>query len=483
MPSDPAEKCWDTKVRFICFDTKLYSATARLEFCTIKGLPHAKMSGLGEHRIFEWSLIAALLSATSLLISGSLNLLARWRKARQGEHAVVSIRHLVLAISATVFCVAVCLIWFSAHAQFTASLDSPRPARAFLHVLLDPVEDYVSHLHDAYHLRQLASLYPIDAHTHIGASSPEFVAMLERANMRVLDILYVDDTGAYRSSLDRQRQDALAFIASSRGRATLCTTFDPFPVHEPDFAEHAISSLNTDFANGAVAAKVWKNVGLEIKIASGAYLMPDNPVFAPIYRDIAEHNKSLIIHAAEEDSAWTGQYGNAAGARYFQIHPQWDMSKRPDAPTKQEILEARDSILAANPNLRVIGAHFGGMANRLDDLSALFDRYPNFAVDISARVRALTRLPQDEVRKFFLDHPDRILYGTDLSFSQVASESAPPKTWRRQYLLDWRYFSTIDTFVYDDHEVQGLGLPHDVLKKLYHDNAVRWIPGIAGASK
>jgi hypothetical protein len=26
--------------------------------------------------------------------------------------------------------------------------------------------------------------------------------------------------------------------------------------------------------------------------------------------------------------------------------------------------------------------------------------------------------------------------------------------------------------------VEGLNLPRSVLKKLYHDNAVRWIPGI-----
>lgn len=441
------------------------------------------MSGYGEHRIFEWSLLAASISAASLLISGTLILLARWRKASHGKHEAVSKRRVVFAISATVFFIVACLVWFSAYAQFAASLAGPRPVHAFFHVLLDPIENYISHLHEDYHLRQLASLDPIDAHTHISASSPEFVAMLERANMRVLDILYVDDTVTYRSSLDRPQQDALAFIASSHGRATLCTTFDPFQVRKSDFAEHAVAALNTDFAHGAVAAKVWKNVGLEIKTASGAYLMPDDPVLEPIYRDIAEHNKSLIIHVAEEDWAWTGQYSNAASARYYQTHPQWDMSKQPDAPKKQEILEARDHILAGNPNLRVIGAHFGSMTTHLDDLDTLLVRYPNFAVDVSARIRTLTTLPRDQVRKFFLDHPDRILYGTDLSFSNDPSESAPPKTWQRQYLLDWRYLSTNDTFLYNDQEVQGLDLPHDVLKKIYHDNAVRWIPGIVGASR
>src|SRR5271165_1235030 len=127
------------------------------------------MSGLGEHRIFEWSLVAAALSAASLLLSGIFILQSRWRRYRRGGRAVVSKTHLIFAISATVFCVAVCLIWYSGHALFTASLEGPRPARTFLHVLVDPMEEFVSGLHDDYQLRQLASLDPIDAHTHISA--------------------------------------------------------------------------------------------------------------------------------------------------------------------------------------------------------------------------------------------------------------------------------------------------------------------------
>ena len=51
--------------------------------------------------------------------------------------------------------------------------------------------------------------------------------------------------------------------------------------------------------------------------------------------------------------------------------------------------------------------------------------------------------------------------------------------WERQYLLDWRYaFSSDDMFDYHGHQVEGLNLPLPVLEKLYHDNALRWIPGI-----
>jgi hypothetical protein len=51
--------------------------------------------------------------------------------------------------------------------------------------------------------------------------------------------------------------------------------------------------------------------------------------------------------------------------------------------------------------------------------------------------------------------------------------------WQKQLAEDWRYFATSDTFNYDGHMVKGLQLPRPVLRKLYHDNAVHWIPGLA----
>jgi YD repeat-containing protein len=45
------------------------------------------------------------------------------------------------------------------------------------------------------------------------------------------------------------------------------------------------------------------------------------------------------------------------------------------------------------------------------------------------------------------------------------------------------YFATDDTFEYDGHKVKGLKLPRSVLKKVYHDNAVHWVPGIDANSR
>lgn len=325
-------------------------------------------------------------------------------------------------------------------------------------------------------LAEFTSLEPIDAHTHIGQTDPSFIEMLVRLHMHVLDILYVDDTDPYRASTEPQKQDALNFVVTSKGRAQLCTTFDPFRFDSPNFSKEAIDALNQDFAQGAVAVKIWKNIGMEIRKSSGEYLLPDDPLFEPIYRDIASHHKTLISHAAAADAAWGPPDPKSPGARYFVEKPQWDMSRKPGAPAKNTILLARDHLLAMNPDLRVVGAHFGSLEDHLDDLATRLDLYPNFAVDTAARIQRLVIQPREKVRAFILKYQDRILYGTDLRF-ESATTGQSVRTWENQYLLDWRYFATDDTFLYQGHKVEGLNLPRPVLQKLYHDNAVHWIPG------
>jgi predicted TIM-barrel fold metal-dependent hydrolase len=273
----------------------------------------------------------------------------------------------------------------------------------------------------------------------------------------------------------------MRFIAESKGHATLCTTFDPFQFNSPNFSRSAIEALNHDFDQGAVAAKVWKNIGMEVKNASGEYVLADDLVFQPIYSDIAARGKTLIIHAADPDGAWDPQARIFRNKGYFDANPQWDMSKVPTAPRKESILHARDHMLAVNPGLRVVGAHLGSMETQLDALAQLLDRYPNFAIDTAARVRHLATQPRDKVRAFLLKYQDRVLYGTDLSFDvgSIKSEEETSRAWEAQYALDWRYFATNDTFQYMGREVEGLDLSPSILKQLYHDNALRWIPGIS----
>ena len=90
-------------------------------------------------------------------------------------------------------------------------------------------------------------------------------------------------------------------------------------------------------------------------------------------------------------------------------------------------------------------------------------------VDLAARVGELGRQPYT-TRAFFLRHADRILFGTDMG--------PDPDL----YAIHYRFLETFDeSFDYGNEpvpgqgrwQIHGIGLPADVLRKVYRDNARR----------
>jgi len=97
-------------------------------------------------------------------------------------------------------------------------------------------------------------------------------------------------------------------------------------------------------------------------------------------------------------------------------------------------------------------------------------------VDTAARVPYLMLQTRKKVRAFLIKYQDRVLYGTDVDDDTI-------KDARAVYLRDWKFFATNDWLEYKGQRIRGLGLPRSTLRKLYHDNAVRWIPGILSSAK
>ena len=327
-------------------------------------------------------------------------------------------------------------------------------------------------------LRAFAVIRPIDTHAHVFKNDPSFQDFLDRAHLTLLDILVIDDTATYAKKLEPQRVDALAAIHASAGHMVLCTTFDPYSFADPHFAEQAIKQLNQNFAHGAVAVKLWKNVGMEIRRPDGTFVMPDDPIFEPIYKDIEKHQRTLIAHLAEPDSCWEPPGQSADYNGYYKLHPEWYMYPHPDHPSKEKLLAARDHLLEMNPHLRVVGAHLGSMETDVNQIARRLDKYPNFAVDTAARVRYLMRQPRAKVRAFLVKYQDRVLYGTDLSLSVTANVQEALKYWEETYAQDWKFFATDETVIQDGKEIRGLNLPGPVVRKIFRENATRWIPGI-----
>jgi len=331
-------------------------------------------------------------------------------------------------------------------------------------------------------IESLAEIQPIDAHAHIYVTDPSVTELVNQLNLHLLNILVIDDRDKFFKALEPQFSDAVRVEENNKGRFALCTTFSPYDFDTPGFSKRVIAQLDKDFDNGAVAVKIYKTIGMEIKTKDDNYLMPDDAVFDPIYDEIEIRNRTVVAHLAEPTSCWQPPNPNSPDNEYYTKHPDEYAYSHPGWPSKAEILRARDHILEKHPNLRVIGAHLGSMEVDLDQLAEHFDRYPNFAVDTAARVPYLMLQPRKTVRAFLIKYHDKVLYGTDVDLEPGTNAADAMRDAKDVYLRDWKFFATNDLLEYNGRKIRGLGLPHSTLRKLYHDNAVRWIPGILSSA-
>jgi Amidohydrolase len=322
----------------------------------------------------------------------------------------------------------------------------------------------------------------VDTHIHIHRDAPALLSAIKEANWRGMDIVVCPASGGETFDLETRLRATQRVSRDSGGALAWASTFDARGFEESDFTERTIARLGQTFADGAIGVKIWKNIGMSIKGKSGAYLLPDDRALRPVYEAILKADRTLVAHLAEPDGAWLPLDAKNPELRYYSANPQWHMHGKPGAPVKEDILRARDRLLASYPKLRVVGCHLGSDEDDLGRLAKRLDAYPNFAVDTAARVRYFARGDREQVRQFLTQYQDRILYATDFSLREAEPEAAA-RSLGVIHDRDWAFFSGSEPMEYDSKPTRGLGLPEGVLRKLFRENALRWLPGFGDAPK
>jgi len=213
---------------------------------------------------------------------------------------------------------------------------------------------------------------------------------------------------------------------------------------------------------GAVAAKFWYSPRF---VAETGFSI-DSPALAPVLEALADLGMAALVHIADPDTWFAEHYADRA--RYG---------------TKAEHFDRLERALDRHPNLKVLGAHFGGHPEDLGRLGRLLERYPNYAIDSSATkwiARELGRKPA-ESRRFVVRWAERILFGTDLvAFPEAVPEDYASRYWAHRWM--WEGEGPRPSPVPDPSapwpegaRVHGLALPDDVLAKLYSANARRFL--------
>jgi predicted TIM-barrel fold metal-dependent hydrolase len=317
----------------------------------------------------------------------------------------------------------------------------------------------------------------IDVHNHVNDARSsareqippaEVLRIMDAANIHQIVIL----TGAWgerlQSVVDRM-------VKPYPDRFRVFTQIDWSKIDDPDFSRKMVEQLDDAVERGARGLKVLKKLGLGVRDKTGKLVAVDDPRLDPIWEECGRLGIPVSIHVSDPEAFFLPVDGS--NERYEELihNPDWSFYGS-QFPTKQAILDARDRMFARHPHTTFTALHVGNWPENLDYVSALLDRLPNVMVEFGAREAELGRQPR-RARKFFLDYQDRIMFGTDMT---------PSEGLYRNY---FRWLETDDEyFDYWGHpeqgrwEIYGLGLPDEVLKKVYHLNAQRIFSQFKGAS-
>ncbi|MBW4330669.1 amidohydrolase [Stakelama sp. CBK3Z-3] len=340
---------------------------------------------------------------------------------------------------------------------------------------------------DRYSEADFAKVAKFDAHVHYNYDSPAFlrIARDDGFELLTINVDYPDFP-----PLDTQARIAEKYHRLDPEHLRYSTTFSMKGFGTPGWTKRIEATLDRAFANGAIAVKVWKNIGMVETDPQGKRVFLDDPRFDPVMAHIKKAGVPLIAHQGEPRNCWLplDQMTTDNDRSYFREHPEYYMYLHPDEPSYEMIMAARDKFVAFHPDLPFDGAHLASLEWNVDRIAEFLDRFPNAVVDMAARMSELQNQSgenYDRVRDFIIKYQDRLMYGTDLTFSPPDANGRaqnPPMTeeftkeaddmWRS----DWRYLATPRSQHIDaiDADVKGLALPRAVIDKIYHDNAYRF---------
>jgi predicted TIM-barrel fold metal-dependent hydrolase len=229
-----------------------------------------------------------------------------------------------------------------------------------------------------------------------------------------------------------------------------------------------------------VACKFWKNIGMAIKKPDETFLMIDDPLFDPIYEYLERSGRTALMHIADPLASWQPPDEQNPHFNYYSQHSEWHMYLKPDYPSHEQLMDARDRVLERFPKLRVVGAHLASLEHDVAEVTRRLERYPNLAVDTSARTLDLALQDKDSVRTFFSKYQDRILFGTDVVETKPLSSATEEKRSEAveglmsRIKLILSFFGSEDDLEFRGRQIRGLGLPYQVVEKVTRLNAVNY---------
>jgi len=244
-----------------------------------------------------------------------------------------------------------------------------------------------------------------------------------------------------------------------------------------EFVRRTVELLREHVAGGAMGLKLTKELGLHFRDAAGRLVALDDPRLAPIWDEAAALGVPVLMHQSDPCGFFQPVTPENEHYESLKKYSNWSFAD-PKFPRKAELLRRRDNLVRRHPRTTFILPHVANFPENLGYVSDLLDENPNTYIDVSARIDELGRQPYT-AREFIIRHQDRVLFGTDMPASAEV------------YRCYFRFLETFDehffppdydgTFELRRWPICGIGLPKDVLAKIYYKNVLKLLGGLKDA--
>jgi predicted TIM-barrel fold metal-dependent hydrolase len=306
----------------------------------------------------------------------------------------------------------------------------------------------------------------IDVHNHqwnLGNGSLDgLVKDMNTLNMKVMvNLSGGNGNGLQRMTENVKQQYPNRFIVFAN------INFDG--IGENGWTDKAVKQLEQDVKHGANGLKIFKNLGFSVKDNTGKRVQVDDPRLDAIWEKCGELKIPVLIHTADPKPFWDDL--DERNERWLELVTHPERKRGPNNPVPwEQLIEEQHRMFKKHPHTTFIAAHFGWYANDLATLGKLLDAMPNVYTEFGAVIAELGRQPR-AAKAFFVKYQDRILFGKDswapeefTTYFRVLETEDEYFPYHKKYHAFWRMY--------------GMGLPDDILKKVYYKNALKIIPNV-----
>jgi predicted TIM-barrel fold metal-dependent hydrolase len=314
--------------------------------------------------------------------------------------------------------------------------------------------------------------YPvIDMHDHDEAKTPEEVAKL----VKIMDETGIEKSVIFTNATGSKFDSIYALYSKYPDRFMVYCGFDFSDFPNDGWSDKAIEELRRCVKVGAAGIGELHDKGAGL--VPGMH--PDDPRMDPLFNACAEMHLPINLHIA--DPMWMYLPMDSTNDGLMRSWT-WRIKDADRVVDHAGLMKILANTLKRHPNNKFVIAHLANCAYDFSILANLFDTYPGFYADISARFSEFSTIPR-VANRFFEKYQNRLVYGTDYIWEtwDATGDYGNHTTTQQMFRMTFRVLETQDDHFYLTDLVgykwpmYGIGLTDGALEKIYRTNALKII--------